>query len=185
MDHDMENYQRFLNGNDAGLIEIIRMHKDGLILYLNGFTNNIHVAEDLSEDTFVKLFIKKPKFKGKSTFRTWLYAIGRNTALDYLRRASKTKEVSYDLCEEILHDEHTFEESYLQEEWKIEVHNAMKKLKPAYRQILHLVYFEEFTVKESAVILKKTVHSTEMLVSRARVALKTILEKENINNEKL
>ena len=62
MDSSAQNYLRFLNGDESGLTELIREHKDGLILYLNSFTQNIHTAEDLMEDTFVKLVVKKPKF---------------------------------------------------------------------------------------------------------------------------
>ena len=60
MDRGTESYRRFLAGEEDGLVEIIRDYKDGLILYLNSFVNNIHTAEDLAEDTFVRLAVKKP-----------------------------------------------------------------------------------------------------------------------------
>ena len=90
MDNGASSYRRFLDGDENGLVEIIRDYKDGLIFYLNGFTQNIYVAEELAEETFVKLVVKKPRFSNKSIFKTWLYAIGRNVAIDYLRHASKT-----------------------------------------------------------------------------------------------
>lgn len=54
MDQSGNDYQRFLKGDPEGLARIIRDHKDGLMLYLNSFVQNINVAEDLTEDTFVK-----------------------------------------------------------------------------------------------------------------------------------
>ncbi len=90
MDRGSENYRRFLDGDEAGLAEIVRDYKDGLILFLNSFVNDIHLAED----TFVRLGTRKPKNRGKSSFKTWLYTIGRNLAIDHLRRESRIVKVS-------------------------------------------------------------------------------------------
>jgi len=94
MDNGASSYRRFLEGDDDGIVQIIKEHKDGLMLYLNSFVANIHLAEDLTEDTFVKLIANRPRFSGKSTFKTWLYAIGRNVALDFLRKNAKLPTVS-------------------------------------------------------------------------------------------
>ncbi len=101
MDNGASSYRRFRDeGDENGLAEIIKNYKDGLILYLNSFVGNIQVAEELAEDTFVLLGTKKPKDKGKGSFKTWLYTIGRNIAIDYLRKNSKRKEISFDECSE-------------------------------------------------------------------------------------
>ena len=64
MDNGASSYRRFCNeGDDSGLVEIIVNYRDGLILYLNSFVGNIHIAEELAEDTFVLLGTKKPKDK--------------------------------------------------------------------------------------------------------------------------
>ena len=86
MDNGASSYRRFLEGDDDGIVRIIKDYKDGLMLYLNSFVQNIHTAEDLTEDTFVRLIARRPRFSEKSTFKTWLYAIGRNVALDHLRK---------------------------------------------------------------------------------------------------
>ena len=117
MDNGASSYRRFRDaGDESGLIEIIRDYKDGLILYLNSFVGNIHTAEELAEDTFVLLGIKKPKDKGKGSFRTWLYTIGRNVAIDYLRRNSKRTEISTQDCPELVSEEQSLEQSYIKEE---------------------------------------------------------------------
>ena len=56
------------------------------MLYLNTFVGDLHVAEELCEETFVKIVIKKPHYNGKASFKTWLYTIGGNVARDYLRK---------------------------------------------------------------------------------------------------
>ena len=66
MDNGASSYRRFRDdGDESGLAEIIRDYKDGLIFYLNSFVDNIIIAEELAEDTFVRLGTRKPKDKGK------------------------------------------------------------------------------------------------------------------------
>jgi RNA polymerase sigma factor (sigma-70 family) len=186
MGNGASSYRRFReDGDESGLIEIIRDYKDGLILYLNSFVGNIHTAENLAEDTFVLLGIKKPKDKGKASFKTWLYTIGRNVAIDYLRRNSKRTEISAHDCPELISEEQSIELSYIREERKITVHRALRKLKSEYRQILWLIYFEDFSNKEAAAVMKKSLHNIETLVYRARKSLKSQLESEGFVYEEL
>ena len=182
MDNGASSYHRFLDGDDNGFVEIVRDYKDGLILFLDSFVSNLSVAEELAEDTFVKLGIKKPHFSGKSSFKTWLYAVGRNVAVDYIRKESKRSEVSIDEYMDLA-DRQTLEDAYLKEERKIIIHQALKKLKPEYRQVLWLTYFEELSNKETAKIMRKSVHNTETLIYRAKQSLKQELIKEGFTYE--
>ena len=186
MDNGASSYRRFRDdGDESGLVEIIRDYKDGLILYLNSFVSNIHTAEELAEDTFVLLGIKKPKDKGNGSFKTWLYTIGRNVAIDYLRKNSKKTEISIDELSELESEQQSLETAYIREERKIYLHRALNKLKAEYRQILWLIYFENFSNKEAAAVMKKSVHSIETLVYRARKSLKSQLEMEGFVYEEL
>ena len=54
MDNGASSYRRFLDGDENGIVEIIRDYKDGLIFYLNGFTQNIYVAEELAEERGIR-----------------------------------------------------------------------------------------------------------------------------------
>ncbi len=185
MDNDASSYRRFLDGDDEGLTLIIKDYKDGLILYLNGYVNNIYVAEEIMEETFFKLAVKKPKFNEKSSFKTWLYTIGRNVAIDYTRRNSKFSMSSIEDMENFLKDETDLESIYIKNERKIIVHKAMSSLKPEYRQVLWLCFFEEFTNEEIAQIMGKTKRQIENLVYRSKQSLKSLLDKEGFHYEKL
>ncbi len=185
MDNGASSYRRFQNGDDNGIVEIIRDYKDGLILYLNGFVSNIHIAEELMEDTFVKIAIKKPRFSGKSSFKTWLYTIARNVALDYIRKNKHIKEVSIEDYREIIRDEEDLEKAYFKEEQKILLHKSLRKLNPDYRQVLYLVYFEGFTNDEVASVMKKNKRQIENLIYRAKQSLKVQLDKEGFVYEGL
>lgn len=185
MDNGVSSYRRFLEGEDDGFVEIVKDYKDGLMLYLNSFTENIHIAEDLTEDTFVKLIAKRPRFSGKSTFKTWLYTIGRNVALDYLRKSTKLPTISTEEILTLIADETDVARNYLQTEQKLQVHRALKAINADYRQVLYLVYFEDFCNEQVASVLRKSKKQVENLMYRAKLSLKQELEKEGFVYEDL
>ena len=90
-----------------------------MILYLTSIVGNIHTAEKLAKDTFVLLGTKKPKDKGKGSFKTWLYTIGRNVAIDYIRKHSKYIEVPIDDHVDLISDEDTVEAAYIKKSSKL------------------------------------------------------------------
>lgn len=67
MDYGASSYRRFLAGDDSGLAEVIRLYKDGLMFYINGYVHDISMAQDLTEDVFFKLAVKKAALSGGSS----------------------------------------------------------------------------------------------------------------------
>ena len=177
-------YKRFLQGDDGALEHIIRAYRDGLLLYIHGIVGDMHLAEELAEDVFVKLVVKRPKFSEKSSFKTWLYAVGRNVARDYMRRKKRTA-VPLEERPELSDDEKDLEQNYIGQEDRILLHRAMRQLKMEYRQILWLVYFEDFSLSQAARIMGKSTHNAQTIVYRARKALKEKLTQEGYEYEKL
>lgn len=89
MDQAAVEYRRFLDGDDAGLEALIRAYKDGLMLFLNSYVQDLAAAEELMEETFVRLVVRRPHFSPHASFKTYLYTIGRRLAVDYLRRTAR------------------------------------------------------------------------------------------------
>ena len=185
MDNGASSYRRFLDGDDRGIVEIVASYKDGLILYLNGYTRNLFIAEELTEDTFFRLITKKPRFSGKCSFKSFLYTIGRNVAVDYIRHNAKLSFVPMEDAENHLAEEESLERSYIKEERKRYVHKALFDLPTDYRTILWLVYFEGFSNKEAAIVMKKSDRQIKNLLYRGKNALKEKLEKDGFVYEEL
>ena len=185
MDNGASSYRRFLDGEDSALAEIVRDYRDGLMLYLNGIVNNISLAEELTEETLFRIITRKPRFNEKYSFKTWLYTVGRNVAIDYIRHVSKRSCTSFEDLDNCIQDEYDLEKSYIIEEQKIAVHRTLKKLNPEYRQVLWLLYFDGLTNAEAAVVMKKNTRQMKNLVYRAKGALKSELDKEGFVYEEL
>ena len=169
-------------GDQSAFTELVCTYGDGLLLYLNTLVGDLGAAEELTEDTFVVLGLKRPKDKGGASFKTWLYTIGRNLAIDHLRKEKRHPSSVMEDCSPAVE---TVESRYLQNEEKQILHHAISRLKWDYRQVLWLIYFENFSQKEAATVLKKNVHAVETLVYRARNALREQLEKEGYSHERI
>ena len=184
MDNSASSYRRFLSGDKEGLAEIIRTHRDSLTLYIFSIVGDMNLAEEIMEDTFVKIYVKKPKYSEKSSFKTWLFSIGKHTAADHIRRKSRITVNSYDSIIDIS-DEENLEHSAIKNEEKRTLHKAIQRLKPDYEQVLYLTFFEEFTNEETARIMNKTNKQIRNLLYNAKKALKAELEEEGFVYENL
>jgi len=182
-DNGAGSYRRFLSGDDDGLAAIVNEYREGLILYLQSLVANLYMAEELAEETFFRLMVKKPRFSGKSSFKSWLYAIGRHVAIDHLRRNAKLADTRVEDMAEYLADETDLERAYIRSEQRIRLHRAMEKLIPDYRQVLWLVYFEELSHEEVGTVMKKNSRQITNLLYRAKQSLRTELEKEGFSDE--
>lgn len=184
MDNGAIFYARFLDGDKNYFTELVKEYWDGLTLYLTSFVDTFSEAEEIAEETFLKLYTDKPKFSGKSMFKTWLFSVGRNTALYCLRKKRKIKES--DIEEYYNISENTdIENDYIKEEDKRILHHVMQKLNNDYRQVLYLVFFENFSNNETAEIMLKSERQIRNLLYRAKGALKNMLEKEGFVYEEL
>ena len=185
MDNGASSYRRFLEGDDNGFVEIIRDYKDGLILFLYRYVNNIHIAEELTEDTFFRLVTKKPRYTEKYSFKTWLYTIGRNIAINYVKHSERIANVSFEELESIRSDVEALEQSYIWEEQRIMLHRSLSKIRTDYSQVLYLKYFEDMTNEQIAVVMKKNKRQVENLIYQAKQSLKAELYKEGFIYEGL
>ncbi len=178
------SYRRFLAGDKNALIEIITEYSPGLVLFLNRITGNTELSQEIAEDTFCNLMIHKPKYRGESSFRTWLYTIARNSALRILQHGNRFIDTPADELYDLA-DETDIEREYLKSDQKIRLHTALRRINDEYSQVLYLLFFEGFSNKETAKIMKKNSKQLENLIYRAKAALKKELEREGFVYEEL
>ena len=181
--NDSELYRRYLAGDDTGLRELIEKYYNGLVLYINGIVNNQAETEDIVQNTFVKLAVNKPHFKGKCEFKTFVYAIARNQALNYLKRY-RSKLSDEPLDEQMIFSDGTDPETeYLKTERNRELQKCMKELNSDYFQVLYLMYFENMKTEEIAVVMKKSKKQIGDLLYRAKQSLKAKLKGKGFEYE--
>lgn len=165
-------YERYLKGDGDALRELVESYAASLVLFINRYVNNLSVAEELMEDSFCDIVMKRMHFKGESAFKTYLFAIARNKAADYIRRASRYGSVPIEDAEREITRLRSLEEDVLLEEEKRALWNAMDKLNADYRAVLYLIYFEELSYDEAGRVLKRNRSQMKNLVHRAKASLR-------------
>ena len=84
-----ESYLRFLQGDISALEELVRAYGDSLTGYAYCFLRDGAAAEDVMEDTFATLIVKRKRFTERSPFEAYLFRITRNKCLDLLRKRKR------------------------------------------------------------------------------------------------
>ena len=178
-------YSRFLKErNENDLRTLLERHRESLILFLLGYVRNAEDAEELMMDAFAVAASGTAFFSGRSSFKTWLFAIGRNKARSFLRKKRgifiSLKEVPG--VEAELQTTETPEEALIRDEEHRHLYEAMETLPDEYRQVLYLLYFEDMRTEEVCAVMKKNKKQIYNLTERGRKALKEALEQKGFPN---
>ena len=168
-------YLRYLDSaSDDDLRTLLERYRDPLTLFLFGFIHNMEDAEELMLDAFAVIASGTAVFSGKSSFKTWLFAIGRNLAYKKLRR---NHFFFVPLDEELTADSGQPDAELLKDERSRMLYEAMSAINPEYRQALYLTYFEEMSGDEVANVLNKNRKQVYNLIARGKQACREELLK--------
>ena len=172
------------NGSEAALQILVERYQENLTFFLQGIVKNREDAEDLMAETFAQLLARDKRFRGESTFKTYLFAIGRNQAYKLLRKKNiyMTESDAFIVGEGM--DWKPLPESVcINQEQKKQLYYGMCQLKKDYRDALLLTYFEEMSYHQAAAVMHKTTKQITNLVYRGKQALKQLLEEAGYSYE--
>ena len=145
----------------------------GIFRYIYFKVSSYELAEDITEDTFVKYWKILSKGEMVANQKALLYFIAKGFVIDHYRKKKNTKKVSLEnIDERLLGVLDTMEYTISQKQELEEVYAKIKKLKKDYQDILFLHYVEDITIKEIAFIQKKKENALRVLLHRALIALK-------------
>ena len=169
-------------GGDTGAFAVLVTHNLKLVYrYAFRMTKNEEDAEDITQETFVKLWRNIDKFDLDKNFRTWLLGIAHNTAIDFLRKRKNFVFSDFDneigdFSETIADIAPLPPEIFARAEQKNLLEVALAKLSPLAREVLVLYFEEDLTFNEISTILKKPLNTVKSQQRRALLMLRKILE---------
>lgn len=172
-------YAQYLSGDESALTQLVQTYGDGLVRFAYCFVKDAMTAEDIAEDTFATLIVKRKRFSPRASFKTYLYKIARNKCVDYLR--FKRRFVPLDDLSNVLSASDVDTDVDLTERAKT-LYKCMQCLPLQYRNVLTLTYIEEFSTEQTATIMGKTVKQIYNLLARAKVSLKELLINEGFES---
>ncbi len=176
-------YRAYLSrGSEDALRELLVRHREGLTLFLYGYVRNMDDAEELMLDAFAAAAARTSPWTGRSSFRTWLFGIGRHLALRQLRRRRSlpAREEAEDAA--VPESGGSPEMELLRSERSRQLQEAMDRLNPEYRQVLCLLYFEGMGSEEAARVMGKSKKQIYNLTERGKKALRAELEGMGFDN---
>ncbi len=177
------------NGDQKAYADLLDTYREPVYYMLLKMTRNTLDADDLTIEAFGKAFKSLKDYTPEYAFSTWLFRIATNNCIDFIRKQKAyTVSMSTPECGEenvipsflknIASETKSPEEELMLEQQKIWVHEIVDRLKPHYRILIEMRYFEEKTYEEIASELRMPLGSVKAKLFRARNLLMTII-KEN------
>ena len=151
---DISLVEKVLSGDINAFEAIIDKYEEAIFRFIYSIVGQKEVAEDLCQETFIKVYNKLNLFNKEAKFSTWTYQIAKNTTIDYIRANSKIEKVSSDCLEIAKSSEESPEDIVEFKDTKSGVEQFIKTLDPVDKKILSIRYnAAEITFKEIAEIL--------------------------------
>ncbi len=179
---DEELVLRSLKGDDDALKLLILRYLKLIFNFVRQYVNDFHLAEDITQDVFVKVWKNLGKFDQTKSFKNWIFKIAKNTVFDFLK---KKKILSFSMFEEqedqnlvknLVDPELLPDELLRRKDLKKIVETALEKLDAPYRAVIFLYYQNGFNFREIADILEESIDTIKSRHRRALIALKKYLE---------
>jgi RNA polymerase sigma factor (sigma-70 family) len=171
------------DGDQKAYAELLDRYRDAIYYMLLKMVNNASDAEDLTIEAFGKAFKNLNQYAPNYAFSTWLFKIATNNCIDFIRK-KKANHISLDHDDEE-HEQATHEvqapvpdpeETLINQQKAILMRNVVTKLKPRYRKLIELRYFNEFSYEEIAEELELPIGTVKAQLFRARELLFNILK---------
>lgn len=175
-DPDREEMIRLAAGDDTALNSIMERWKDRVTSYLYRMCGNDSVANDLAEETFVRLYQARKNYRPESRFPSWLFGIAANLARNHLRWKGRHRAVSLEESEEPFSEDNPRSDAESRERSDA-VGKAVMALPEDLRSVLVLSEYEGLSQAGIATIAGCTVKAVERRLDRARELLRRDLSK--------
>jgi RNA polymerase sigma-70 factor (ECF subfamily) len=188
---DASLVQKFRDGQEEAFDELVKKHQQRVFNIAFQIVRSFEDANEVAQDTFVKVYQHLAEFRGESAFTTWLYQIVTNLARNrvrYNQRRHKDDSVSIDCGEDdesgqphiqLADPAQTPDKIAAVTEQTRVIGQAMDKLSEAHREVLVLRVMQELSYEEIAGVLECSIGTVKSRIARAREELQKVLRQMN------
>jgi len=178
--NDQVYINKILNGDTNAFTVLVNRYKDLVYTLSFRMMKNREEAEEVAQDTFIKVYKSLTKFKGDSKFSTWIYKVAYNTCLDRLKK-NKRQQRTVAIDEYTEHQVKTLDnalDNIEEQEKKQTIKNCLALLPSEDSFMLTLYYFEELSLDEISKITGLKPNNVKVKLFRSRKKLATILKQQ-------
>jgi len=166
------------NGDLRAFEKILSFYEKSVFNYLYRIAGQKQDAEDLTQETFIKIYKSLKTVDPEKNFKSWLFKIATNTAYDWLRKKKSDLNclsLTSHSYSETINDDH----AYLNIENALDFKKLIEKLSPIHRSVLMLHYYNDLSYKEISEALSLPLNTVKTHLYRAKRALLSIIKNEN------
>jgi RNA polymerase sigma-70 factor (ECF subfamily) len=171
--------QRVAGGDRTAFAELYRRLQRPLFGYLMKLVREREMVEDVLNETMLEVWRQAARFEGRASVNTWVFSIAHHRAVSRLRRKRETS-LDEETAAAIEDESPTPDEHAETSDVNRLIGTLMEQLSFEHREILHLAYFQEFSVQEIADALDLPANTVKTRMFYARQRLKVLLEKSGI-----
>ena len=176
--------KKFQDGDVGAYNQLVFRFKDRLLNFIYRFVNDLDLAEDLVQDTLLKLYTHKDSYREIAKFSTWLYTIAANLARTELRKKKRRKTFS---VTELSREDREFiivssdvdpSEDLSSQNFERNIQLALAELPDDFKTIIILRDIQELSYDEISKIVKVPLGTVKSRINRGRVKLQQLLKKK-------
>ncbi len=175
--------EKYLEGDEKSLEILIQNYLGPIYRFACKYAGNEKDAEDITQDAFVKMWRNLKKFDQNRNFKTWIFSIAKNTAIDFLKKKKFLPFSRFDTEDGKNIITETFADTALLPQEIFEKQEIIRGLKsmiarlfPKYQTVLSLRYNDGLTFREIAETLDEPLHTVKSRHRRALIKLKKLLK---------
>ncbi|MEA1885663.1 MAG: sigma-70 family RNA polymerase sigma factor [Bacteroidota bacterium] len=175
---DLDLVHRTLDGDEQAFVEIIRRYENMVARTVKGMLGDMQQAEDVGQDTFIRLYKSLRDFRGDSKLSTYIQRIAINQSLNEIRRKKRFLSLFFqsDDKEDMTEIDLQSGDEERTKDIKDYVNLAISKLEPEFRSVVILRSIQGYSTKETAEILDVPLGTVLSRLSRAKEQLKELLK---------
>ena len=181
--YDLKVIDRALKGDSRAYTELLNRYRDSVYYVMLRMVSNPSDAEDLTIEAFGKAFHNLAKYVPSHAFSTWLFRIATNNCIDFMRRKTQSpRPFDQDEGEEdeveatVASDMIAPDELMINRETAASLNRIVKTLKPRYRRLIELRYFEDYSYEEIASELSLPIGTVKARLFRAKVLILNMVQ---------
>lgn len=165
-----------LEGDTTAFEQLFNRYRDSILqMYIQRTFGQKEDADDLLQETFIKVYLNLQRYKPCYTFGQWIYTIARNTFIDYVRK--RRDDLSLDTFPEgqpagaPSSPLPTPEESFINSQQRAQLEHHLGRMTPRYRELIKLRFFKDYSYEEIASELAIPLGTVKTQIHRAREQL--------------
>ena len=166
-----------LEDDDTAFEYLFDRYRDAIRRLLVQRSGNAGDADDLLQETFIKVYINLHKYSPEYTFGQWVYTIARNTFIDFVRRRQDDLSIDERFTAPASSSP-TPEERFINLQQRTQIEGYLERLSPRYRQLIVLRFFDELSSEEIAAKLSLPLGTVKTQIHRAREQMCRFIQNE-------